>query len=883
MNEVEITITAEDRSGPAFTKARARAKAFQKDLKDAADGSAKDWSAAFDRIAKDTEKKIDGAMAGVRKSVSQRMQAIKADVDRHGKGIGDSFSKGVTQSIEGGLTKARSLFVGMLSGVAGDAESRGRVAGEKFGRGLSDGMDGSLGSAGGKLKGVFDGVESAGKSAFGKVGSAASTALDGVTAKWTAIGAAALGGIAALAGPAAGAITFAFGAAFAGLGMAAAAQSSAVQDRFSEMSSRIKDSMRDIAAPLEDSLMHVADVAEETFAGIAPELARAFDSMAPHIDRFLSNMGAGIRSGIGPALRPMTDGFNAVLDAWGARAPEFWGAMGDAMAQFGRTAQEHADDFASAMVFIGKAVEGTATVIDDLADAWDTSATAIYDTWHGLGQMFSGESTIVKQSFVDLLQGSIDSAIATQRLALEMHSTGGAARGLAGDIDSVNNAMEEFFNPAQGVLEATVRLNEAVRNSTKGLKDDNVTRSEREGLLANELAALQKRIKADAELNHNVQESTAALMEQMPALLRLAEGSDAGTEALDALIETMGLTVLRTGEATTVVDKYGNAIKILPNGKVTKFDADTAEAKAAVAELEARVKGVPDKTFRIQGEGSQATGVLNNLLSKINSAKPRDLKLGANAGPAYGALNQLLAKINRSSATITIYERHAQARKTEKARSNAHGGILGSSIPAYAGGGLSGAGAGVFALVGEQGPELVNLPYGSTVIPAGGTRRILDDEGLDYDDFAGYAKGGKTGAKKKPKPQAKKAKPKKAKPKKSIHQLTPSDVPRKKSIHQLTPSDVHGGSEGSYIEGHVSQGGGHSSPYADPGEVSVSNLEGGSAVSALSAPTWSGGGAQPTIVNVNLYVQGQIRSDRDLIALIRDAFLNGGFRGALPT
>jgi hypothetical protein len=34
-------------------------------------------------------------------------------------------------------------------------------------------------------------------------------------------------------------------------------------------------------------------------------------------------------------------------------------------------------------------------------------------------------------------------------------------------------------------------------------------------------------------------------------------------------------------------------------------------------------------------------------------------------------------------------------------------------------------------------------------------------------------------------------------------------------------------------------------------------------------------------VTVNLYVQGSIRSDRDLVQIIRDEFINGGFRGAV--
>lgn len=59
-----------------------------------------------------------------------------------------------------------------------------------------------------------------------------------------------------------------------------------------------------------------------------------------------------------------------------------------------------------------------------------------------------------------------------------------------------------------------------------------------------------------------------------------------------------------------------------------------------------------------------------------------------------------------------------------------------------------------------------------------------------------------------------------------------------------------------------------------------------------SIPAMAGGASGTTVpasagiltpngqgVTVNLYVQGSIRSDRDLVALIRDEFINGGFRG----
>jgi hypothetical protein len=57
-----------------------------------------------------------------------------------------------------------------------------------------------------------------------------------------------------------------------------------------------------------------------------------------------------------------------------------------------------------------------------------------------------------------------------------------------------------------------------------------------------------------------------------------------------------------------------------------------------------------------------------------------------------------------------------------------------------------------------------------------------------------------------------------------------------------------------------------------PGTEQLALLQAGERVSPAGAPAG---------VVVNLYVQGSIRSDRDLVKLIRDEFSRGGFRGAL--
>ena len=149
-------------------------------------------------------------------------------------------------------------------------------------------------------------------------------------------------------------------------------------------------------------------------------------------------------------------------------------------------------------------------------------------------------------------------------------------------------------------------------------------------------------------------------------------------------------------------------------------------------------------------------------LADPNLTKERKSKLNADIAQLKAAVAQAkaaLASIQNKTVHVTTIYSSVQGQKAalDKASKYAHGGIIGA-----AGGGPRSN----MTLVGEQGPELVRLPFGSSVIPNGQTENML------------------------------------------------------------------------------SQGG-------------------------------AGGG-----VTVNLYVQGSIRSDRDLVSLIRDEFLNGGFRGA---
>ncbi|MEV0618538.1 hypothetical protein AB0I81_34785 [Nonomuraea sp. NPDC050404] len=222
------------------------------------------------------------------------------------------------------------------------------------------------------------------------------------------------------------------------------------------------------------------------------------------------------------------------------------------------------------------------------------------------------------------------------------------------------------------------------------------------------------------------------------------------TQKLDqakAALADPNLTKERRAELNADIAKLqaakAKAISELGDPKLTKEYRSTITTE--IAELQARLA-----TAKKELQNPELT---KERKSKLN-AEISQLQAQVSAAKA------ALASIPNKTVTVTVRtvgDTSIYKAGSVTASTRAHGGVIGA-----AGGGPRSN----MTLVGEQGPELVRLPFGSTVIPNGQSERML-------------AQGG------------------------------------------------------------------------------------------------SGG------VVVNLYVQGSIRSDRELVALIRDEFVNGGFRGAL--
>lgn len=196
-----------------------------------------------------------------------------------------------------------------------------------------------------------------------------------------AVALAALGPASVLA---AGSITLGLGGALLGLGITAAAQSGVVKAEFAKLAEDIKSEMSDAAEPLERSLLRVPDTARNVFGQFKPALSDAFASLSPVFDQFVRDMGNGLAQFV-PAIEPIQKGFSALLTSIGIEAPTIFGNLASAFTTLANTASEHADDVAGLLTMVTGFVDGTATVLSNIADAWDKSMGVIESGISGVG------------------------------------------------------------------------------------------------------------------------------------------------------------------------------------------------------------------------------------------------------------------------------------------------------------------------------------------------------------------------------------------------------------------------------------------------------------------------------------------------------------------
>jgi regulator of replication initiation timing len=248
----------------------------------------------------------------------------------------------------------------------------------------------------------------------------------------------------------------------------------------------------------------------------------------------------------------------------------------------------------------------------------------------------------------------------------------------ASTAQGLKDAIIDLNNVARGALDAQAGFQQAIADTTKVLETNGRALTYRNG---------------EMDL------TTQASRDEEKALSDLAAKTDAAAEA-----------ALKGGESMDKVNKiYGQG-----RDKLMSLAQQMGLTKQQARDLADQILATPDKTAMLRGDMSDLQDKLNQVNAALkNAPASKVVELKAEKSGLESDLRAVQDEINSlTGKTVTIATRLVTVNGDQYAHGGgyAHGGIIGAA----GGGPRSG-----MTWVGEQGPELVRLPYGSSVIPAG--------------------------------------------------------------------------------------------------------------------------------------------------------------------
>lgn len=149
------------------------------------------------------------------------------------------------------------------------------------------------------------------------------------------------------------------------------------------------------------------------------------------------------------------------------------------------------------------------------------------------------------------------------------------------------------------------------------------------------------------------------------------------------------------------------------------YQNEVSTKGATVAYNDANAKLKEEKLAFIDAADNAgfAKGKVQELADELFALPPTaTIQITANTNPALNAAQRLLNQIGRMVGTVTIAGSASGVGRTSGLQAYAHGGVRGAA---------SGGNRGSLTLVGEEGPELADLPYGTTVHSNPDTQRML--------------------------------------------------------------------------------------------------------------------------------------------------------------
>lgn len=337
--------------------------------------------------------------------------------------------------------------------------------------------------------------------------------------------------------------------------------------------------------------------------------------------------------------------------------------------------------FSNAALDIGPLVDGIARFIEYVGDGFEKLDDVAGPVLHAIGDGIASVGESIEQGLASLSDNGQD-----------------AAEGMTMLFDVITLGVDSVFS----LINALTELWDFWKTQTE--IDDVITLLANLGDKEDSVAAAAGRA-AEAATKH-----AEAVNTEKQSLQELAEELKAQTDPLFALIKAQN-------DVTAAQGKYNKALK--DNGPRSKA------AKDALDDLgQASIALVGKASAAANGFDGKFTPAMRTALRNANLTTPQ--------------INALEASLRRAAASARNWE--GTFTQTYVTRYEQYGLKSPSALGGYQGlahGGISGAAsgrnAGGLTWVGEQGPELVSLPTGSTVHSAGDSRRMAGADGSGGD------------------------------------------------------------------------------------------------------------------------------------------------------
>lgn len=166
----------------------------------------------------------------------------------------------------------------------------------------------------------------------------------------------------------AGALVLAFGGAFVALGVMGAMSAKSVQKAFQKELKTLRKEFADASKPLIPVLEHAAKKMGELGKAFAPHFKEAMKKAAPVLDDFIDELGRGIKKFGATAFDPMMNAFNRLVAAMDWEG--FFSDLGTSFEHLGNAVGNNADAVAGVLDALLGALPKAINMVASLTEGW---------------------------------------------------------------------------------------------------------------------------------------------------------------------------------------------------------------------------------------------------------------------------------------------------------------------------------------------------------------------------------------------------------------------------------------------------------------------------------------------------------------------------------